>query len=253
MLRFSCTQGWPGNKDFAEPVLKALQPIKASHTDASWADLIVLAGTMGAEHAAGGKSSTGSSAAMSFCPGRVDAPDAAGTDHLAPRSYGSAVVAFKDNAAVAGLTLREAVALAARPRPAAYARSLGYSGSWSSSPQALSNAFFKLLLNLPMQPAKSPAGKPEFKGSAAAAAKLLAGSNDKVAQEKGAQDDAVYFTAEDAAIKEDPELAAIAREFASDNAKFVAAFNAAFVKLVNADRWDGPGGNVCTGAASALT
>jgi hypothetical protein len=95
-----------------------LEPIKNANPDVSWADLIVLAGTLALEQASGAKPSAGQIVAspFSFCPGRTDASSAAGTETLAPRVYPSQDTAFKDNAAVQGLTWRDAVALAARPR-----------------------------------------------------------------------------------------------------------------------------------------
>lgn len=78
--------------------------------------------------------------------------------------------------------------------------------------------------------AKSAAGKPEFKA-------------------KGRP--GVVMTPADLAIRDDPQLNAIARAFASDNAKFLQVFSRAYVKLMNADRFDGPAGNVCDGKASA--
>jgi catalase (peroxidase I) len=47
------------------------------------------------------------------------------------------------------------------------------------------------------------------------------------------------------AIRADPELAAMARGYASNNDKFIQGFAGAWTKLMNADRFKGPVGNVC--------
>lgn len=51
---------------------------------------------------------------------------------------------MRDNAHVMGLSLREAVALAARPRSPSQQRRLGYSGAWTPAPSRLSNQYFKV-------------------------------------------------------------------------------------------------------------
>lgn len=55
-------------------------------------------------------------------------------------------VTHRDNAKVAGLSPAEAIVLSARPRSPSHQKRLGYSGSWSPHPSALSNSYFKLLL-----------------------------------------------------------------------------------------------------------
>ena len=47
-------------------------------------------------------------------------------------------------------------------------------------------------------------------------------------------------------VRYDPELLAISQEFASDNNYFVTEFSKAWTKLANADRFDGPLGNICS-------
>ena len=44
----------------------------------------------------------------------------------------------------------------------------------------------------------------------------------------------------------DPELLAISQEFAADNGLFITEFRQAWTKLANADRFDGPAGNICS-------
>lgn len=117
-IRFPPARTWPGNEGLVDSVMDRLQPVKDAHPDLSWADLLVLAGTLAVEQAAGVQPIEGEVVGkpFGFCPGRSDADSGAGMEHLAPRSYKTRELAFKDNAVVAGLTAREAVALAARPR-----------------------------------------------------------------------------------------------------------------------------------------
>lgn len=60
----------------------------------------------------------------------------------------------------------------------------------------------------------------------------------------------LYMTGDDMVLKRDPELAAIAKQFATDNELFVQEFAAAWTKLMNADRFKGPTGNECSPAAA---
>lgn len=113
-IRFAPQSQWPGNAGLVDTVVERLQGVHAAFRGLSWADLIVLAGTVAVQEAVGVLSD--GSSPFTFCPGRADAEDAVGTEHLAPREYSSAEIAFKDNAVVRGLTGRDAVALAARPR-----------------------------------------------------------------------------------------------------------------------------------------
>lgn len=49
----------------------------------------------------------------------------------------------------------------------------------------------------------------------------------------------------DLVLKDDPEFAAIAKEYAADNTKFLQEFKSAWTKVMNADRFKGPAGSVC--------
>jgi len=51
---------------------------------------------------------------------------------------------------------------------------------------------------------------------------------------------------QDMVIKRDPELAAIAKEYAGNNVLFVKDFASAWTKVMNADRFKGPMGNDCS-------
>jgi catalase (peroxidase I) len=228
MIRFSPQKEWPVNRGLSE-VIKVLQPIKDRYPNLSWADLIVLAGTVANEKAAAASPGT-----YRFCAGRTDAPHVTGEVHsreesLAPRTYPTEQVAVKDNWAVQGLTTVEGVALAARLRSPERQKQLGYSGSWSSSPNKLSNDYFKVLLGNEWVQQKSAAGQVEYKA-------------------KGKE--GIYMTPGDVVIKNDPALAAIAKSYASDNSKFLKEYAAAWKKVMDADRFQGPAGNVCDKAVA---
>lgn len=64
---------------------------------------------------------------------------------------------------VQGLTPREGVALAARPRSPAQQKRLGWSGSWTSTPTKVSNEYFKVLLNNKWQKVDKADGGVEYK------------------------------------------------------------------------------------------
>merc|ERR1712196_180104 len=57
---------------------------------------------------------------------------------------------------------------------------------------------------------------------------------------------ALYMLKTDVLFKWDAELLAIVQEFASDNAAFLSEFASGWTQVANADRFDGPTGNICT-------
>jgi catalase (peroxidase I) len=222
-IRFSPDKDWADNKGL-DKVLAVLKPIKDARPNLTWADLIVLAGTVANEQAAGG------AAKFPFCRGRSDAGDGRGHPaHLAPRSYSSDAIAVADNLRVAGLTVAEGVALAGRLRSPAHQKTLGYSGSWTSQPDRLNNEFFKVLLANTWEPHKSASGKAEFKA-------------------KGK--DNVFITPADHVLLSEPYLAVV-KQYAADNAKFLKDFAAAWTRRMNADRFSGPAGNMCSGGGAS--
>ena len=56
----------------------------------------------------------------------------------------------------------------------------------------------------------------------------------------------------DLEFKYDPELEAVAQEFAASNDLFLEQFRLSWEKLSIIDRFDGPYGNVCTNKKSEL-
>lgn len=208
-----------------------LAPVKAVFGESlTHADLIVLAGTVALEHAAGAPAAD---AGFSFCGGRSDADGDDGMHYLAPRNYSSPVIAFRDNAKVMGLSLGEAVALAARPRSPKLVALQGGSGSWDPTPAGFSNAYFSTLLGNDWAPSKTGDDGSVTEYSASVDGKEL------------------YMLPGDLVIKTEPDLAGIAQGYASDNAAFLRAFAAAWTKVMNADRFKGPAGNVCDEPAPA--
>ena len=105
-------------------------PVKNANPDISYADLIVLAGSV-----ALGKGITLPS--LSFCKGRVDAEaDDPNNDLLSIlepiREYDGVIVGVRDRMRIAGLTVPQVVALAGRPRSRSHmVNNLGYSGSYT--------------------------------------------------------------------------------------------------------------------------
>ena len=104
-IRFSPEAEWEVNAGTSD-ALATLASVKEAYPDASYADIIVLAGQTAVE-SAGGK-------AQPFCGGRVDAEDGLGSEELAPRVYTPPVVSIRDDMQVKGLSAREGVALAGR-------------------------------------------------------------------------------------------------------------------------------------------
>ena len=200
-IRFAPGRDWPENAG-VDAALAALAPVQVAHAarGLSWADLIVLAGTMAVERAAG--------APVPFCGGRTDAADGAAWAHLAQSPALSAALAGATSDVVAlaalldkidllGVSRREFVVLAARNAP------------------NISTAFFAALAAVdPAQPG----------------ATLRA----------------------DVLLTLHPELRSAVLDFAAADAGATlrAEFAAAWAKVMNADRFDGPTGNLCAEGCS---
>jgi catalase-peroxidase len=189
-IRHSPEIEWPENEG-AHVALHVLEDVKEKIQNISYADLIVLAGQTALESAGDIR--------LSFCGGRVDAPDGAGSQDLAPRYYTPAVVSIRDDMAVKGLSSEEGVALFAMPSAEDSMIAIGRSVPHN----ALSNQYF---------------------------IDLLAEDGD--------------FDEYDLALLQD-EFLPIVQLYASENDHFLTMFSAAWTKLMNADRFDGPFGNLC--------
>ena len=218
-IRFSPQKDWPVNKNL-DKVLNILQPVKERFGEnLSWADLIVLAGNVAIERAGGRQ--------MKFCGGRTDADDGLGSENLAPRIMGrfdESPELLKDYIKVMGLTLKEFAVLNA----GGYA--IGDSGGCEGlfcirgngtlpiDPQ-LSNRFFTILQSKDWLSHKSRLYK--------------------------ARNSHSFMFSTDLMFKNDPELSEATDEYINNNEKFLDDFAAAWTKLANADRFDGPNRNIC--------
>lgn len=161
-------------------------------SEASLADIIVLAGQVALEDAGGN--------AMDFCGGRTDAEDPSSRDDLKPVVYDSrlsAAVKAKDAMSIQGLTLSQGVALAGRP----------------TGTDEADNSYFVELVELY-----------ESEGEAT--------------------------TETDEALVQDEELFAFVKMYAKNEKKFKDELADAWTYLMNADRFDGPTGNACSGVST---
>ena len=234
-VRWPPQSDWPANGGL-DDALAVLAPVKAAFApDAlSWADLIVLAGTAALERWTG---------PMPFCGGRSDARDGGdlGARYLAPaRGLGGDANASADelkaDAAALGLSARELVALAGsgfgRAGAAYAAGAAGYDGvsvgggggGEARAPLAVSSAYFAAVLETAWAPyVVNRSGYVQYASADGGATAMRT----------------------DVLLKYDAELSAIAQDFAADEELFLAELAAAWTKLMNADRFDGPAGNLC--------
>ena len=206
-IRFAPEATWPENARLSYALIQ-LQPVRIAFPAVSWADLIVAAGTVALEDAG--------VLTLPFCAGRTDA-DAPSAIAMRPgptfAARGAEVRAYL---AATGLTLREWVALAARPRSRVMMGAAGYAGTWAaSSPLRLSNAYFRALLGEQWEAYADDFTRPQF---------------------RAVGKPTVVMTPLDLDLIEQPDAAAIVREFAADNARFLAEFAVAWTRRMNADR-----------------
>lgn len=225
-IRFSPQKDWPVNKNLNK-VLHILQPVKERFGEnLSWADLIVLAGNAAIERAGGRR--------MKFCGGRTDADDGIGSENLEPRIMGrfyESPEQLKDYIKVMGLTQKEFAVLNA----GGYA--IGDSGgceglfcvrgtgTFRFDPR-LSNRFFAILQSkdwISHRSRMSAFKKRLYK----------------------ARNSHSFMFSTDLIFKNDPELREATDEYVYNNEKFLDDFAAAWTKLANADRFDGPNRNIC--------
>jgi len=212
-LRFAPQKDWQTNIGL-DKWFTLLEPVKRAHGEAlSWADLIVLAATMAVSQQA-----RKPSLALQFCPGRTDALGAGTLEqqmsqrHLAPRVHANesdSILQFRLSAALIGLTDREIVALKQQVWRA------------NSRSSGLDNTYYRALLDnewVRTTDGYEPAGKPA--------------SN-------------MTMLKTDLILRWDAAYLAIAQEYASDEDVFLAEFGAAWTKVVNADRFDGPASSAC--------
>lgn len=148
-IRFSPAIDWPINAGIAA-TLELLRPIKTQFGDLlSWSDLIVLSGTVGLELLGSGS--------LDFCGNRTDAVDGNGWNVLLPNgnysaypwsqtNYSDNIFYFRNAMNILGLSNKETVALAARPRSQRQLRHIGYTAAtWMvGESTGLSNEYFQV-------------------------------------------------------------------------------------------------------------
>uniref|UniRef100_A0A7S0LRE2 Plant heme peroxidase family profile domain-containing protein n=1 Tax=Coccolithus braarudii TaxID=221442 RepID=A0A7S0LRE2_9EUKA len=232
-IRFAPANTWPANKGL-DTAISLLAPVKARFGDSlSWADLIVLAGsTLAIDPLAKNMPS------VSFCDGRSDDTDGSGWAAL--RQSSSMLSAATTSATrmtefytVLGLTAREMVALVG----GAYMVDFHHV---YPNPLSASNIFFTDLLTQKWT-LVGDENQPCDSG--------LFGSrwNSTCHRYTATASDGrpLYMFKSDLLIKSDAPMRAIADMFASDAETFSAEFQAAWTKVMNSDRFDGPVRNLC--------
>lgn len=235
-IRFSPEKDWPANKGMNE-ALSLLQPIKDRHTDVSWADLIILAGTQALQDMGAEK--------MPFCPGRVDVSSEEEaesgsqyleTSFLDPQTGRdgddrSLETQIRDRASMMNFTLREMVLLngGGHSIGRCHANISGYDGMWTIEPTVFDNSWFKSALTV-QDSAKALDKNWELKTLDSGKSQYVNKSNTKL-----------MMLHSDIAFTTDPVLRKMVTDYAGNNTRFLFDFRDAWLKLVNSDRY----GNVC--------
>ncbi|HWJ82296.1 MAG TPA: catalase/peroxidase HPI [Nocardioides sp.] len=238
-IRLEPQKGWASNRDVA-PVLEKLEQVKADFDAAgggkkiSLADLIVLGGCAAVEKAA---KDAGVDVTVPFRPGRTDASqeqtDVESFDYLEPRADGfrnylregeklQPETLLVDKAFTLGLSAPEMTVLVGGMRALGANVGGAQHGVLTDRPGVLSTDFFVNLLT----PGR------EWKASE---------SQENVFEIRDlASGDTWTATAVDLVFGSNSQLRALAEVYASDDAtdKFVADFVAAWVKVMEADRFD---------------
>ena len=239
-VRLEPQNGWEvNNPDELATVLRTLEGIGASFGSGakkiSLADLIVLAGGVGVEQAA---KEAGFSVEVPFTPGRTDASqeqtDVESFVNLEPNADGFRNYIGKGNRLPAEYLLIDKANLLTLSAPELTVlvgglRVLGanYDGSklgvLTATPGSLTNDFFVNLLDMGTTWQATAKDQSTFEGSDAATGEV---------KWTGSRADLVFGS--------NSELRALAEVYASDDAKekFVTDFVAAWVKVMNLDRFD---------------
>ena len=225
-IRLAPQKDWQANKpDQLQRVLSVLEPIAAA-AGASVADVIVLAGNVGIEKASG--------LSLPFTPGRGDAtqaqtdvdsfavlePVADGFRNFQKADYSvSPEEMLLDKAQLLGLTAPEMTVLVGGMR--ALGISINGHGVFSATTDKLTNAFFVTLLDMGV----------EWKAT---------GSNSYEAVDRKTGKPVRTATRVDLAFGSNSQLRALAEVYAADDAqdRFLRDFAAAWVKVMNNDRFD---------------
>ncbi|HEY2264109.1 MAG TPA: peroxidase family protein, partial [Streptosporangiaceae bacterium] len=238
-VRLEPQSGWEANNpDQLATVLRTLEGIQQSFSAGgkkiSLADLIVLAGSAGVEKAA---ADAGTPVTVPFTPGRTDASleqtDVESFTHLEPKADGFRNYVGKgvrlpveyllvDKANLLTLTAPQMTVLVGGLRVLGANYDGSKLGAFTGTPGALTNDFFVNLLDYDTTWTATSEDESSFEGRTA----------DGAVKWTGTRADLVFGS--------NSELRAIAEVYASDDAKekFVNDFVAAWVKVMNADRFD---------------
>ncbi|MEU2631837.1 peroxidase family protein, partial [Kitasatospora sp. NPDC007106] len=242
-IRLEPQRSWEANDpDRLAPVLRTLEGIRTSFNEArpggtqiSLADLIVLAGGVGVEQAA---KKAGFAVEVPFAPGRTDASqeqtDTESFAALEPTADGfrnyhgkgnrlPAEFLLLDRANLLTLTAPETTALVGGLRVLGANHQDSPHGVLTETPGSLTNDFFVNLLDLGTTWQATSEDAHTFEGRDAATGAV---------RWTGTRADLVFGS--------NSELRALAEVYASDDAKqkFVDDFVAAWVKVMNLDRFD---------------
>jgi len=225
-IRLAPQKDWEANKpEQLQRVLSVLEPIAAA-SGASVADVIVLAGNVGVEHASG--------LTLPFTPGRGDAsqqqtdiesfavlePIADGFRNYQKTDYSvSPEDMMLDKAQLLGLTAPEMTVLVGGMR--ALGISTNGHGVFTDTAGKLTNDFFVTLLDMGV----------EWKAT---------GSNSYEATDRKSGKPVRTATRVDLAFGSNSQLRALAEVYAADDAQdvFLRDFAAAWTKVMNNDRFD---------------
>jgi catalase-peroxidase len=239
-IRLEPQKGWEvNNPDQLAVVLRALEGVQASFNASSakkvsLADVIVLAGSVGVEQAA---AAAGVTIEVPFTPGRVDAtqeqtdvesfaalePVADGfRNYLGKGNRLPAEYLLIDKANLLGLSAPETTVLVGGLRVLGANYDGSQYGVFTDTPGVLTNDFFVNLLDLGTTWKPLDSGSHAFQGTDASGKPRWVG------------------TRVDLVFGSNSELRALAEVYASDDAKekFVRDFVAAWVKVMEADRFD---------------
>jgi len=207
-----------------ELAIDILRPIKDKYgAGLSWADLIVIAGSATLEEL------SARVVKVDVCPGRVDDEDGSSSKYLDPNIYLDAEKAtaedVKESMRIMGLSHREMTVLngGGHTLGKKHFWKSGFNGKWTHTPTVLSNSFFHMLLEHEWVETVVPeTGKRQFTDRAGEGLMMLS-------------TDLVFMT--------DPDFVNYSRMYKDDNRLFLKDFEAAWEKLINADRF----GNACKG------
>jgi len=242
-VRLEPARNWAANEpEKLAEALAALEKVQADFNNAqtdgkkvSMADLIVLAGSVGIEHAA---KAAGETIEVPFTPGRMDASqeqtDVESYDVLEPAADGfrnflkarytsAAEELLIDRAQLLGLTAPEMTALLGGLRVIGVNHGEVKHGVLTDRPGTLSNDFFVNLMSMDTKWSALDEDEEEFEGRDRATGELK-----------------WTATRVDLVFGSNSQLRAIAEVYAQDDAKdkFVRDFVAAWTKVMNADRFD---------------